>query len=230
MADSNLRPRRFDARPAQGPQSERERDVAEASAGGSAGEALAGLGAVVLAILALAGVLVFPLAAIAVIAAGAALVFEGGAFAARVDAAGHEPQRAAMVGGIGADTLSGVAAMVLGVLALIGIAPMVLLPASAIVLGAGTLLSTAAPAAERGRLRHVGGREEEMVRRGLGAASGVHTLVGGGALVLGILALATGPSLVLTLVAVLVVGAGLLLSGLVMRARMLSAARAAGRA
>lgn len=195
----------------------------EAAVGGSAVEALAGAAAVVLSIIALSGRGVLPLAAVAVIATGVALLFEAGAVAASERGAlGAEPERAAVKGGIGADAIAGIGAVALGILTLIGIDPMILLPVSAIVLGAGLLLSAAAPAAER-ETTFGGGRA--LTHDALAASSGVHVLVGAGAVVLGILGVLGKAPVELTLISMLSIGAGQLLTGATLGGRMFHAFR-----
>lgn len=195
-----------------------EKTRRSAGLGGSAVEAVAGVAAVVLSIIALSGLLVVPLAAIALIAAGAGLLFEAAAVAAR-ETGTHEveseKERAAVKGGIGADSIAGIGAITLGILSLIGLYPMTLLPVGAIILGAGLLLSAAAPVAERG-----GRVGESTVRDALAAASGVHILVGAGAVVLGILGVLGKVPVVMTLISTLSIGATQLLTGATISGRM----------
>jgi hypothetical protein len=189
--------------------------------GGSAVEALVGLAAVVLSILGLAGRLVVPFAAIAVIATGAALLFEAGAVAAQdvgTHGAESEAERAAVKSSIGADSIAGIGAIALGILSLIGLDPMTLLPVAAIILGAGLLLSAGGPVAEREGTHLT--RADEITRDSLVAASGVHVLVGAGAVVLGIIGVLGKSPAIMTLIATLSIGAGQLLTGAAIGGRM----------
>lgn len=206
----------------------RETTKHKASIGGSAIEALAGVTAVVLSIIGLAAHRnVVPFAAIAVIAAGVALLFEAGAVASyEASKVGFEggTERAALKSGIGADAVAGIGAVTLGILSLIGLDPVTLLPVAAIVLGAGLLLSAAAPAAERNE--EVGyGRREEILRESFAAASGVHVLVGAGSAVLGILGVLGNSPLLFTMIATLSIGAAQLLTGATVGARVANVIR-----
>lgn len=184
--------------------------------GGTAVETFLGLTAIVLSILALAGLLAGPLASIAVIATGAALLFEGASVARSASAVEEESEHKLIMEGVGADSVAGIAAVALGVLSLIGLDPRVLLPVAAIVLGAGMLIASGVMSVERERGHHVG----EHMRAT--AAAGVRTLVGGGAVVLGIIGLVGQSPIELTLIAMLSIGAGLLLSGATFGARVAS--------
>lgn len=167
-------------------------------------ESIASIGAIVLSILALAGLLVAPFTAIAVIAAGAAVLFEASGMSRRAHAQGMEHAR-----GVGADSIAGIGAIVLGILSLIGLAPLVLGPIAAIILGAGLLLSANAPGLEpEGAYGRTYTREQPRFL----AASSVHVLVGAGAVVLGILGVLGLAPGVLTAISMLAIGSGLLLS------------------
>lgn len=186
------------------------------AAGGSAVEALAGLAAVVLSILGLAGNAIRPFAAVATIAVGVALLFEAAAVASRVHGRYTRAERTLAKSSIGADSIAAVAAIALGVLSLLRIEVATLLPVAAIIVGAGLLLSSRAPTVEP-----EGGRG--MTSRGLMAASAVHFLVGLGAVVLGIIGLLGNSPFVMTLIAMLSVGGALLVSGAAVGARTMSA-------
>jgi hypothetical protein len=115
--------------------------MAKTVAMGSGAEAIAGGGALVLAIVGLAGLFPMILASIAVIAAGAAFLFQGAAIASRhrrlaVEAGGGEAE---IETGTSAEIIGGLAGIALGILALVGVEPMALLAVSAIVFG-GTLV------------------------------------------------------------------------------------------
>ena len=92
------------------PEIRRERIGRRISIGGSAVETLLGLTAVVLSILALAGLVARPLASIAVIAAGAALLFEGAAVAAGTRGRAAPSERRLIMEGVGADSVAGIGA------------------------------------------------------------------------------------------------------------------------
>lgn len=200
---------------------------AKVVAGGSVAEALCGVAAVVLAIIALAGNTPGFLASIATIVLGVALIAQGGAIAARYRQLLHETApyeldtRTELGGGMGAEIFGGVAGVVLGILALIGLYPSVLLPIAVIVFGGSLLLGSGATvdlssmglSVQHERFAHV-------ARQATMAASGMQALVGISAVVLGILALVGLDPVVLTLVALLVVGGAVLLSGTAVSSRM----------
>jgi hypothetical protein len=195
-------------------------------------EAVAGVAAVVLAIVGLAGVFPVYLAAIPTIVIGAGLLFEGGALAAGFEdvlkESGEPEHGMSMAEGTSVEFQGGVAGVVLGILALIHIVPMVLMAVAAIAFGATLVMGSAATARIR-RLAFMGHRVHHMVRRvaseSVSAAAGGQTLVGLAAIVLGILGLvnfAIPLSLTLTLVALLCVGASVLLSGTAISGKVLS--------
>ncbi len=195
-------------------------------AGGSATEALVGIGAVVLTIIGLAGVVPHLMLSIAVIAVGAALLIEGAAIAAEFSqlasrAGGGPATDLELGGGTAMEFLGGAAGVVLGILALIGVAPVMLNSIAAIVFGATLVLSTGSI----GQLREVGPdytTGERVARRTVTGGVGVQALVGIGAIALGIIALVGYNPRLLTLVAVLAVGAALLITGAAVTARLMT--------
>lgn len=205
-------------------------------------EAIAGVGAIVLAILGLTRILPHYMAAIGTIVVGAALV-EGSALGMR-----SRRVSAALPGQPSAEVLAGAAGVVLGVLALLGMSELVLLPVAVIVFGASLLIAgfsapLAATVALRRRESEVseaelelpGMRPDDSIARALEPAradrmqagvraapldqlieappTGAQLLVGLAAVVLGILALLGHSPLILTLIALLCVGCMELLSG-----------------
>jgi hypothetical protein len=209
-------------------------------------EAIAGVGAVVLAILGLTHILPRYMAAIGTIVVGAALL-EGRALGTR-----SRRVTAALRGQPSAEVIAGAAGVVLGVLALLGMSELVLLPVGVIVFGASLLIagfSAPRTAPERSRriisaetesdelrigpddtiaraivpARAQAGRNDVLaVEREVSASesiessTGAQLLVGLAAVVLGILALLGNSPLILTLVALLCVGSMELLSGAVL--------------
>jgi hypothetical protein len=200
--------------------------------GGSLTEALAGVGAVLLAILGLAGIMPGYMASIATIAIGVALLSEGGAAAARwsriVDEAEPYGSSRAMElgGGLSAELFGGGVGVVLGILALLGILPWVLIPVALLVFG-GTLLIGSGVTVELGSMAGPGAYERfsRVTREASMAASGTQVLVGVGALVLGIIALVGTDPITMSLVGLLATGASILLSGSAVSARMLGMLR-----
>jgi hypothetical protein len=191
-------------------------------------EGVTGAAAVVLAILALAGVYPVYLAPIATIAIGAAVLIKGGAVTARSpylrDEAGEFTMPVDVNGGMSTELAAGAAGIALGVLALIGIAPAVLLMVAVIVFGGALLMG----GGETFRLAQFGQRyfvAEETTRIAAESAGGAETLIGLAAIVLGILALTGVQPTTLTLVGLLIIGIAQLACGLALGARMASRAR-----
>jgi hypothetical protein len=198
-------------------------------AGGSTIEAIGGIGAVILAILGLAQIRPLMMASIATILVGASLVIGGAAVAARFsDVARPEGTRSKestqLGAGLSAELLGGIAGVVLGVLALIGTSPMVLIPVSVIIFGAALIIGTATSA----RLDDLGagyrgGRAGDAGHKAVSAATGAQVLVGIAAVVLGALALFEISPLVLSLAALLAVGATILLHGSAVGGKLMGA-------
>jgi hypothetical protein len=208
------------------PEPEQEKSI-KVVAGGSVTEAICGAGAVVLAIIGLAGTLPGYLASIAAIAFGVALLAQGGTIAAQYSRLLREtsPQewdaRAELGGGMGAEFLAGGAGVVLGILGLLGIGTGTLIPIAVIVFG-GALLLGSGSTVDLGTLTtsSSGGRFAQVSRQATVAASGAQVLIGVAAIVLGILALVGIEPVPVTLVALLVLGASVLFSGTAISSRM----------
>jgi hypothetical protein len=180
-------------------------------AGGSVVEAIGALAVIALAIIGLAGILSETVAAIATIILGAAILTQGGAFAAGhfASAATYEAQ-VREPAGLSASFLSGIAGIVLGILALLGVSAPTLLSIAVIVFGGSFLLGIG------GYTTGAGGTE-------VSATSGGQIMAGLAALVLGILAVVGVSQLTLVLVALLCLGAFALFTGSSMGARSASA-------
>lgn len=210
----------------------KRRFLTELSAG-TGSEALVGAGAIILAIIGLAGVQSFYMAAIACIAVGAALILEGAVLMAKHAemVTDFDPTRSDRIeagGGVSAELLGGGAGIVLGILALVGIVPMILLSVALIAFGACLLIGATMtshlrnfamePSTEHPALR-------EVAHEATIAASGAQALVALAAVVLGILGLVHFVPLTLTLVGMLVLGAAIVLNGSAMTTWMLAAGR-----
>jgi hypothetical protein len=212
----------------QEPEVERQRSI-KVVAGGSITEAACGAGTVVLAIIGLAGVLPGYLASVATIVFGAALLAQGGAIAARYarllrEAAPTEWDTRTEIGaGMGSEFLAGAAGVVLGILGLLGIGTATLVPIAVIVFGGALLLGSSA-AADLGTLSAPAEHERfaHIARQATVAASGAQVLLGIAAIVLGIIALVGIDPVVVTLVALLALGASVLFSGTAIGSRMAS--------
>jgi len=214
---------------------QQDKTTLEILGAGSLVEALGAAAAVVLAILGLAGALPFYMVTIGTILLGAAMLFEGGAIAARYDKlvrrvapADESLPSAELAGGMSAEALAGLAGITLGVLSLLGLSPYILEPVAVIILGAGLLFASATTA----RLNTLISEQlsahdvtRRVIREGVQASVGGEVLFGLGAIVLGILGLLGFDALMLSLVGVLAVGIAAMLSGSAVGARMLGIIR-----
>lgn len=201
-----------------------ERETSEVILAGSATEAIAGAGAVVLSILGLLGVAPTIMAAIATIAVGAALIIEGGSIAARLSRFSNGRQKA-VGSGITTETFGGVAGVTLGILALVGIAPFTLMPIAAIVMGAAILIGAGATQQVEQAI-HERGYGGEAMHQVVDTSIGARVLVGLGVATLGVLVLVgVGAPVSLTLIAMLALGAAELLFGSALGARVANVMR-----
>lgn len=195
---------------------------------GNTAESLVGLGAAAIAIIGLSRIFPEVLAAVASIAVGVALAFEGGMISARyaalVAGEGAETSEAPMYwGGVTTLFLAGAAGIALGILSLIGVAPMTLIPASVVIFGAALLLDSGANT----RLSVLEARyseelksKEALIRETAQASAGIQVLVGIAAVIMGILALIGIAPLVLSLASILGIGAANSLTGAMVGGRM----------
>ncbi len=203
------------------------RTPAEIAGGGSVAEAVAGAGAIILSVLGLVGMFRDLFGPIATLAIGAAFLLGAGATA--VECArlftGETARwwRGEIAGAATVEFLGGAAGIILGILALLGRWPAALLPVTAIIYGATFLLSSGPTAALNKALVHAP-HEHERAERIAGdamyTAAGTDVLVGLGGVVLGILALAGYEPLTLSLVAMIAFGAGVLMNGGAVAARV----------
>lgn len=205
----------------------------EVTSAGGFTEAIAGLAAVVLAILGLIGVLPVDFAAVGLIVVAAALLIEGTSIAASVYRAqtrrrADDGQLPEIAGGLGAESLAAVAGLALALLALLRVDPFTLMPVAAIVLGVGMMFGSAA-AARMNSIRLVGPGTPDtaglVAREAVRAASSAHVLVGLAVVILGIVAIAAASPLTLTLICVLCLGGTVLLSGAAIGGRLVDALR-----
>lgn len=208
------------------------------AATGTTAEALGGVSAIVLGILGLAGLVPIYLGAIAVIAVGVSLLFQGGAVTARLvdlleQVGGGELDVEELGGGLTAELVGGATGVVLGTLALLDLAPAVLVPVAIIAFGAALLLSG-------GGVRRMGTVAtrtdvsdevrvitQQITRKVRAEAIGAQVLIGLGVVVLGILALVGFDPATLSLVALIALGAGILMSGTALAGRWRGVVRSA---
>jgi hypothetical protein len=211
-----------------------ERRAIEEAGGGSIVEGIGGIGALVLSILGLIGFIPVTMASLATIAAGGALLIGGGTLASQYTRifSGARPRLSHSIigGGMAMESLAGFTGIVLGILSLLGIHSEVILAAAVIVLGCALLLASGAvarlttlPIREPfGTVEQAREAEHEryIARDALYAASGSEALIGAGAIVLGILSLSGIAPMTLILVALLAIGASILLAGSSVAGRM----------
>jgi len=197
----------------------------EAGTYGGLVDAIGGVATVVLAIVALSGIDAPQLDAIAVIVFGAALLIEAGTmfaeytklvFPGDVAQSGYED----LGGGVPVLLLVGAAGIVLGILSLINIVPATLMAAAVIAFGVALLLSSNSVwhlhRVKQASLRFGGGqtisRGKILAAEMASGSAAVQCVAGLTAIVLGILAICGIYTDILTLVALLVLGATLLLT------------------
>jgi hypothetical protein len=199
---------------------EKER-TAEVVFGGSTAEAVVGAAAVVLAILGLASIHPGYMASIGTIAVGAALLFQGGAVAARYTQLAARVGASEVGSGVTAEILGGAARVALGVLALLGIYPGILTPVAIIIFG-GALLIGSNTTARLNALSswRMSERARTVTREAVEMASGTEVLIGIAAVILGILALLGMNPRTLVLISLLALGATVLFSGSAVSSRM----------
>jgi hypothetical protein len=194
-----------------------QRQTEKIVAGGLSASALVGCGTLALGVLGLLGVLPAIFLYLSVIAAGVAMVLEAGAFAYRFREVVRALSRTrgeeiSVEGGISAEALSGVAAVVLGVLALIGVYSIVLASTAMVVIGAGLALDVIPKARMTSFMQFNGQRDHILGMDGaVFAGAGGQLLLGLGVLVLGVLALAGVIPLRLDLIAAITAGCAILL-------------------
>lgn len=201
---------------------------------GSSTEALTGAAAVVLAILGLAHIAPEMMIAISSIALGAALTMDGIAVGAEYSHILEESGNGAIgrmgfSGGLSTQVVGGIAAVALGILALLHVETVALSAISAIVLGATVMFSSGVETRLNALKIETSGDHElakRIARESLTAATGADMLIGLAAVVLGILALVGIAPTPLTLVAMLSLGASILLTGSAVIGKMMSMFRA----
>jgi hypothetical protein len=175
-------------------------------------EGAAGIAAIVLAIIALAGISAAALGSITAIIIGVGLMVQAFNAAAEVSREFNAGEAAVAAAGRGVelggevmiDIAAGLAGIVLGILGLVGVNAPQLIPAALIVFGGALILSGAIAA--QGRASTTTTASGAPV-----AMSGLQMLVGFAAAILGILSLISASSWVLVLAGFIVVGAALLI-------------------
>jgi len=207
-----------------------ERTVLEVESAGSVIEAGAGVAVIALGIIGLARGDSGFITAIATIVLGAALFAQGGAIAAQYSKltaliSGGTMGALELGGGMGSDIIAGAAVIVLGILGLIGFAPGILLASAVITAGATLLLGAAAIerlAMFKANAAGLSEMAQKLTHATIASAVTGQILAGCGAVVLGIIALAMpAHAIVLSLVALLVLGGSIMVSGAALTGRLL---------
>lgn len=200
-------------------------------------DALGGIATIVLAIIALSGVKADILLSIATIVFGAALLIQGGAMLsefAQIETAA-EASTASSGAGLSGLFLVGVAGIVLGVLALLGVHPLMLTSVAAIAFGGALVVSASAvwqlltSRSVTSRFQGRGTMLSAIASDVAAGSSGVQGMAGLAVIVLGILAVSGTYSLVLTLVALLVAGAAIVMTGSTLSGTMIGFMRSTPR-
>ncbi len=197
----------------------------ETAAGGSTVTAVTAIGALVLGILSLVGVIPRILMPIGIISAGVALAAIGAAISARFEpllSKTHDRRfETAVGGGLATETMGGLGVIALGILSLVGVATMTLAAVAVIGFG-GALLLGSGSTWELSELNDV---DAARARESVKAASGGQILVGLGCVALGILALIGLAPMTLIEVALIAFGAATMLSSAVVGRRVATVLR-----
>jgi hypothetical protein len=184
--------------------------------------------AVVLAIIALAGVWTADLLCVAILGLGVSFLFEGGAVGARFSrllarTKGRSLSYAEVGGGLTAEFMAGAVGIILGILALVGVASETLSAIAVLLFGGAMLLGSGA----MGRLSFLeitAGQSDEglehLAHDVVSLSTGAQLLTGLGAAILGILALVGFNPPILCLAAVLCIGVAMILNGTLIGARI----------
>jgi len=213
----------------------------EAAAYGGFVDALGGIAAIVLAIIGLAGIGPEILVSIATVVFGAALLIQGGAMLSelaqieRLEAI-SDANVPASGGGLSTLFLVGVAGIVLGVLALLGVHAPMLTAISAIGFGAALVISSAAvwqlltSRSVASRFRSRSPVTRVVATEVASGSAGVQAMAGLAVLILGLLAVCGIYTQPLTLIALLVAGSAILLTGSTLSATMIGFMRSSASA
>jgi hypothetical protein len=210
--------------------SRHEMTAAKIVRGGSLVSGIAGAVSVILAVIGLGNVLPHLMVPLAIIALGAAFLFEGGAIAARFSDLLTETSKGRSIApklgaGLTAEVVGGITGAILGLLALLNVAPLTLMPAAFIVYGVTLVFGSGVSAWLESLLTSRSGEQEKIGRvahEAVEVSAGVQMVLGVSTVILGILSLAGTSPTIMNLVAVLCVGFAALLTGTAISARMWS--------
>jgi len=173
-------------------------------------EAIGGIATIALAIIALAGTKPEFLLAVATIVFGAALLIEGTSIITEYAVIAPTSALGSAAGGLAAVFLAGMTGIILGVLALLGIHAPMLTSAAVIAFGSALLLNSSSML----NLYALKSREgSEFMMGGAVGSAGAQALASIAVIVIGILAVAANQPASLALIALLVLGAAILVTG-----------------
>lgn len=208
-----------------------DRQVAMSVGAGLTAEIVGGVAVIVLTILGLANVAPGMMYAVATIAVGIALLFEGGSVAAEyrkiVDRSTESKFETLDLGsGMTVEMVAGLAGTILGILSLFELVPPVLVGAAIVIFGISLVVSSGMTL----RLNDLKFEEtadahpqaQRLAYEAIHASVGSQILIGLSAAILGILSLVGVASTVLLLVALLAIGTSLLLNGSAVGGRLIS--------
>jgi hypothetical protein len=207
-----------------------EKAVLEIETTGSVVEAAAGIAVIVLSIIGLARADTGFMTSITGIVLGAALLAQGGTIAAEYSKllgmiTGGTLGAVELGGGMTVEVLAGGGTVVLGILGLLGFYPEILLPAAVIAVGAASILAASGFQRLNTLKVQAAGLSEiaqSVAQAAVAGAIAAQVMAGGGAIVLGILALTLpAHAAVLTLIGLLVLGASVAVSGTALTGRLL---------
>lgn len=210
--------------------SRQEMAAAKIVRGGSLIGGIAGGVAVILAVIGLGNVMPHLMIPLAIIALGAAFLFEGAAIAARFSDLLTETSKGRSIvprlgAGLTAEVVGGIAGAILGLLALLNVSPLILMPVAFIVYGVTLIFGSGVAAWLEALLTSRSGEHEKIgkvAHEAVEVSAGVQMILGVSTVILGILSLAGISPSVMNLVSVLCVGFAALLTGTAISARMWS--------
>jgi hypothetical protein len=199
-------------------------------------DAVGGIATVVLAIIGLAGVKPEIMVSIATVVFGAALLIQGGAMLTEFALIETTPEASTPPtgGGISALFLVGFGGIVLGILALLGVHAPILTSVSAIAFGAALVISSTAvwqlltSRSIEARFQARSPMLRVMASEVAAGSAGLQAMAGLAVIVLGILAVAGVFAAALTLIAFLVAGAAIVLTGSTLSGTMIGFMRPSG--
>lgn len=205
----------------------------EAAGYGGFVDALGGIATIVLAIIGLAGIRSLDLLSIATIVFGAALLIQGGAMLTEFAAieAGSQPSGVSAGGGLGALFGVGVAGIILGVLALLGVKSTMLNAAAVIAFGGALVMSSSAvwhllTSRSMATRFETGSSMLRVVASEIATgSSSLQGMAGLAVIVLGILAVAGISSEYMALIALIVAGCSIVLTGSTLSGTMIGLMR-----